>query len=102
MFSTIVDRYAEYVKKHYKKTAIIISDGYQENLEYKGIKGAECARRISYKQTMQILIQQRDHMTSVPMSLVPNDLHLMSFLQREDRKLNSAASCTLHKNLNCV
>lgn len=46
LFSTILDRYAEYVRKHYKETAIIIFDGYPENLDDKGTKGAERARRV--------------------------------------------------------
>lgn len=47
IFSTILDRYVEYVKKHYKDTAIIVFDGYPENVEDKGTKGAERARRMS-------------------------------------------------------
>ena len=45
-FTAIIDRYAEYVKKHYKETAIIVFDGYPEKLEEKGTKGAERARRM--------------------------------------------------------
>lgn len=47
IFSTILDRYVEYVRKHYKDTAIIVFDGYPENVENKGTKGAERARRMS-------------------------------------------------------
>ena len=46
IFSAFLDRYAEYVKNHYKETAIIVFDGYPEKLEDKGTKGAECARRM--------------------------------------------------------
>lgn len=47
IFSTILDGYAEHVKKYYKETAITGFDGYPENLEDKGTKGAECAHRMS-------------------------------------------------------
>ncbi len=46
MISAILKRYTEYVKNHYKRNAIVIFDGYTENLADKSTKCAERARRM--------------------------------------------------------
>lgn len=45
-YSAILDKYVEYVKRHYLANAIIVFDGYPEDIALKSTKTAERLRRL--------------------------------------------------------
>ena len=65
IFSGILNRYTEYVKNHYKNSAIVVFDGYPENLAEKSTKCAErarrtitCTREVVFDETMPAISSQ--------------------------------------------
>ena len=72
IFAAILDRYTEYVKKHYKENAIIVFDGYPENVAEKSTKCAERARRLSFS-TADIMFDESMPATTSQSKFLSNE-----------------------------